>query len=161
MAVDGLEDRAAGAHVREVLLHDVEVVALGVQRRDAALGALAAVVAVVVVGGDVRDVLVAEQPHEPARDRRLAGGRVADDAEDDGTGHGSLAKTELRRMSSDSMVMSSSRESWPPRSNRRAAWRRRARSIALRMLRALAKRGWAMRRSTYSRSASFASSVSS
>jgi hypothetical protein len=56
------------------------VVAVGVQRGDRALGALAAVVAVVVVGGDVRDVLVAQQPHEPARDRRLAGGRVADDA---------------------------------------------------------------------------------
>ena len=87
VAVDGLEDGASRAHVREVLLHDVEVVAVGVQRRDRALGALAAVEAVVVVGGDVGDVLVAQQPHEPAGDRRLAGGGVADDPEDDRAWH--------------------------------------------------------------------------
>ena len=75
------------AHVREVLLHDVEVVAVGVQGRDRALGALAAIEAVVVVGGDVGDVLVAQQPHQPAGDRRLAGGGVPDDPEDDRARH--------------------------------------------------------------------------
>jgi hypothetical protein len=44
-------------------LHDVDVVAVRVQRRDLVLGALTAVVTVVVVGGDVRDV--AESPTTP------------------------------------------------------------------------------------------------
>jgi hypothetical protein len=136
MLVDGLEDGPSAAHVRKVLLHDVEVVAVGVQRRDAALGALAAVEAVVVVRGDVGHVLVAQQPHQPARDRRLAGGGVPDDPEDDRAWHvllraqlrfpgacaaepfaprspSSSAKTELARMSAASIVMSSRRPSGP------------------------------------------------
>ena len=66
VAVDRLEDRLAAAQVHEVLGDDVEVVAVGVQRRDPELGALLAVVAVVVVGADVRDVLLAEHADEPA-----------------------------------------------------------------------------------------------
>ena len=72
----------------EVLGHDVHVVALRVQRRDVPLGALPAVVAVVVVGADVRDVLLAEHAHEAAGEGRLARRRVADDAEDDRPCHG-------------------------------------------------------------------------
>jgi hypothetical protein len=45
---------------------------------------------VVVVEADVRDLVLAEDPHEPARDRRLARGRVADDAEDDRSWHAAL-----------------------------------------------------------------------
>ena len=85
--VDRLQDRLGAAHVREVLRHDVHVVALGIERRDVPLGPLAAVVAVVVVDADVRDVLLAEHADEPAREGRLAGRRVADDAEDDRASH--------------------------------------------------------------------------
>ena len=88
VAVDRLQERLARAHVREVLGHDVHVVALGMQRRDVALRALPAVVAVVVVDADVRDVLLAEHAHEAAREGRLARRRVADDAEDDRPCHG-------------------------------------------------------------------------
>ena len=56
VAVDRLEDRLAPAQVRQVLGDDVDVVAVGVKRRDAQLGPLPAVVAVVVVGADVGDV---------------------------------------------------------------------------------------------------------
>ena len=85
--------------------------ASGMQRRDRALGALPAVVAVVVVEADVRHLVLAEDAHEPARDRGLAGGGVADDAEDDRAGPltfraraRSSSKTELARMSSASRV---------------------------------------------------------
>ncbi len=81
--VDRLQDRLAAAQVHEVLAHHVEVVAVRVQRRDAQLRALAAVVPVVVVDADVRDVDLAEHTYEPAREGCLTGRRVADDAEDD------------------------------------------------------------------------------
>ncbi len=50
--VDGLHDRLLAPQVVEVLGEDVEVVAVRVERRDVALGALPAVVAVVVVGAE-------------------------------------------------------------------------------------------------------------
>ena len=70
-----------------MLGEDVEVVAVGVERRDVPLGPLLAVVAVVVVGAEVRDLVVAEHADEAARDRGLPGPGVADDAEHDGTRH--------------------------------------------------------------------------
>ena len=85
--VDGLHDRFLAAQVPEVLAEDVEVVALGVERRDVPLGPLPPVVAVVVVGAEVRDLVLAEHADEPTRDRRLPGPGVADDAEHDGTRH--------------------------------------------------------------------------
>ena len=89
--VDGLEDRLAHAQALQVLGHDVEVVALRVQRRDAALGALAAVVLVVVVGADVRDGVLAEQAHEPLAQRRLARRRVTHDSKHDRSCHAAVA----------------------------------------------------------------------
>ncbi len=56
-----------------MLGEDVEVVALGVERRDVALGALTSVVAVVVVGAEVRDLILAEDANETPGDRRLPG----------------------------------------------------------------------------------------
>ena len=85
--VDGLHDRLLAAQVHEVLAEDVEVVALGVERRDVPLGPLPPVVAVVVVGAEVRHLVLAEHAHEPARDRGLPRPGVADDAEHDGTRH--------------------------------------------------------------------------
>ena len=87
VAVDGLEDRLAGAQVDEVLLEDVQVVGVGVQRRQPLLGALGPRVAVIVVAVDVRDPRLAEDAHEPARQRRLAGGGVAADSEKDRPWH--------------------------------------------------------------------------
>jgi hypothetical protein len=82
MAVDRLEDRVAAAQVHEMLTDDVHVVAVRVQGGDAELGALCPVIAVVVIGADVGDVVLAQDADEAAADRRLAAGRVADDAED-------------------------------------------------------------------------------
>ncbi len=110
--VNRLDDWLSRSQVREVLLEDVQVVALGVQRREPALGTLPAVVAVVVVGRRVRDLLLAEDSYEAARERGLAGGRVADDPEQNWAGHqtvtvpvastpGSLSKsTRAQRISS-------------------------------------------------------------
>src|SRR5918996_1277667 len=81
MTVDGLQDRLPGPKVAEIVAHDVHVVALGIERGDAPLGALLAVVAVIVVGADVRDLLLAEDADEAAGEGRLARRRVADDAE--------------------------------------------------------------------------------
>ena len=86
MAVDGLDDRLARPQVRQMLAQDVQVVAVRVQRGETALGPLLAVVAVVVVGRDVRDLVLAEDPNQPARQRRLARRGVADDAEQDRVG---------------------------------------------------------------------------
>src|SRR5262249_43693094 len=85
--VDGLQVSVARAQVAEMLAHDVYEVALGGQRRDVPLRALLAVVAVVVVGADVGDVVLAEHADEAAREGRLARRRVADDAEDDRARH--------------------------------------------------------------------------
>src|ERR1039458_983561 len=87
VTVDRLEDRLPGAQVLEVLGQHVKVIAIGVRRREPALGALLAVVAVVVVGRDMRDLRLPEDPDQPARQRGLSGGRVADDAKQDRTGH--------------------------------------------------------------------------
>ena len=61
-------------------------------------------------------------------------------------------KTRLARMSAAAIVCSASRvDRRSPRANRRFAWRRRARSSALRIERALAKCGCARRSAMYSR----------
>jgi hypothetical protein len=56
--------------VDEMLLQDVEVVAVGVQRRDATLGSLRPRVPVIVVTGDARDLGLAEDPERLASWRR-------------------------------------------------------------------------------------------
>src|SRR5205814_1584146 len=154
----------------EVLRHHVRVVAVRVERRDVALGALPAVVAVVVVDADVRHVVLAEHADEPAGEGRLAGRRVADDAEGDrarhyaapaigssSSGSRSSAKTLDLRMSSGLIVIKTSRLRTPcPSPKSRFAWRRRARSIELRTLRPCANRGRVTRRSRYARNASSA-----
>ena len=82
-----LHDRVAVPQMAEMLGEDVQVVAVGMERCDVALGPLLAVVAVVVVCAEVRDLVVTEHPDEPARDRRLPGSRVTDDAEHDRPRH--------------------------------------------------------------------------
>ena len=71
----------------EVLGDDVEVVAIGMQWGDPELGALLAVVAVVVVDADMGDVFLAQHADQPPGDGGLTGRRIADDPEDHGTRH--------------------------------------------------------------------------
>ena len=85
VVVDGLQDRLPHRHECEVLLHDVHVVALGVERRELDVLASLAVVAVVVVGADGVHPVLAEDVLDAPRERGLAGGRVPHHAEDDGT----------------------------------------------------------------------------
>ena len=70
-----------------MLGEDVEVVAIRVERRDVALRALLAVVAVVVVGAEVRDLVLTEDTLKAPCDRRPCGARVSDDAEHDRARH--------------------------------------------------------------------------
>src|ERR671911_2730514 len=87
VSVDGLQDRLAGPQVAQMLSHYVHVVALGIERGDVPLRAQLAVVAVVVVRADVRDLVLAENADEAPGEGRLARRRVADDAEYGGPGH--------------------------------------------------------------------------
>ena len=81
MVVVGLENGAPRAQVAQVLLHDVYVVAVGVQGRNAQLLALLAVVFVVVVSADGRDIVRAQQVDDAPGECGLARGAVADDTE--------------------------------------------------------------------------------
>ena len=135
MIVNRLENRLAVVQALEMELEDVEIVAIGMQSRDGSPRSLVAVVLVIVVTAHVGDSLRPEQVHQAFGERRLARGAVADDAGDDRSacGHGdsfalpslagvgSSAKMLLFRMSCGSIVISSSRVSRPPRSNRRLA----------------------------------------
>ncbi len=88
VVVDRLHHRFRAAQVGQVLGEDVEVVGRRVEGGDPELGAPSPLVAVVVVAGDEADVFGAQDPHEPACERRLAGPGVADEAENDRTAHG-------------------------------------------------------------------------
>ena len=59
-------------------------------------------------------------------------------------------------MSASLISMSEDRPMVPPAATSRLAWRSRIRSMALRMLRALANRGCDMRSATYSANAAWA-----
>ena len=87
VAVDRLEDRIAEPQVLQVGLEDVKVIAVGMERAQPQLGTLPAIKAVIVIGGHVRRLCLAEDAHQPAGERRLAGRRVTDDAEEDRSGH--------------------------------------------------------------------------
>jgi hypothetical protein len=90
VVVHGLEDRLAVSEVEQVLPHDVDVVALRVERRDVELGPLLAVVAVIVVRADVRHLLGAKDAYETSGDRCLACRRITDDAKNDWSRHAFL-----------------------------------------------------------------------
>ena len=84
VVVDGLEDGVAEGEQLEVLLHDVDVVAVGVERRERLGLALDPVVLVVVVDADRRDPVGAEGVDQALGDGGLAGRAVAGDGEHDG-----------------------------------------------------------------------------
>src|SRR6185437_4209690 len=83
VVIDGLEYRVAGGQELQVLLHDVDVVAAGVQRGERQAGALLPVVAVVVVDADGGAAVGAERADQAGGDRRLARRAVAGDREHD------------------------------------------------------------------------------
>src|SRR6266536_682727 len=85
--VDRLEDGLVMPQVPDIVGEHVYVVALGVERGDPALGALAPVIAVVVVGAEVGDLALPEHADHAPGDRRLPGAGVAHDAEHDRPGH--------------------------------------------------------------------------
>ena len=81
VVVHGLQNRLAESEELEVLLHDLDVVALRVEGSEGKVAALGPVVAVVVVDTDRGDALRAEGSGQPAGQGRLAGGAVAGDGE--------------------------------------------------------------------------------
>jgi hypothetical protein len=83
VTVHGLENRIAVHEVVEVLLHDVDVVAIWMQRGDVALLALFAVVTMVVVGAQGRHTIGTEDFHDAVRQRCFSRGRITNDAEQD------------------------------------------------------------------------------
>ena len=72
VVVDRLEDRLAQRQQLQVLLHDVDVVAGRVERRERERLSLLAVVPVVVVDADGGDPIGAERVDQPLRQGRLA-----------------------------------------------------------------------------------------
>src|SRR5215469_3697493 len=81
MVVDRLEDRMPRGEELEMLLHDVHVVAVGVQRGVREVLPLLAVIAVVVVDTHGCAAVRAECADEPGRNRRLACRAVAGDCQ--------------------------------------------------------------------------------
>src|SRR6516165_6054627 len=83
VVVDGLEDRVPGGEQLQLLLHDVDVIAVGVQRREPEVLALLTVITVVVIHANGRALLLTEGADQAGRNGRLAGRTVADDGEHD------------------------------------------------------------------------------
>jgi hypothetical protein len=79
--VDRLEDRLAPGEQLQVLLHDLYVVAVGMQRGERQLAAFGPVVLVVVIDADRRAAIGPERLDQAARDRRLPGRAVTGDGE--------------------------------------------------------------------------------
>ena len=85
MVIHRLEDRLAVVHALQMQFQNIDVVAVGVQRRNAKLLAFDAVVFVIVIGADLRHAFGAEQFCQPASERTFARRAVADDTKDDGS----------------------------------------------------------------------------
>ena len=81
VVVDGFEDRLAPGEQLQVLLHDLYVVAVGVQRGERQFPAFGPVVPVVVIDADRRAAIGPERLDQAARDRGLPGRAVAGDGE--------------------------------------------------------------------------------
>jgi hypothetical protein len=83
MVVDRFQDGVAERQQLQVLLHDLDVVAVGVQRGERQPVTLFPVVAVIVVDADRRHPVDPERLDDPAGERRLAGRAVAGDGQHD------------------------------------------------------------------------------
>ncbi len=81
VSIGRLENRALCRQRLEITSENVEIVRARIKRRDAHHLALRAVVAVIVVTGDVGDLFLSEDACESARQRRLAARRIANDGE--------------------------------------------------------------------------------
>src|SRR5215467_5394322 len=90
MLVDRLEYGFVLPEMPDVAGQDVHVIASRVERRETALGALPAVVAVIVVGAEVRDLLLPKHPDHAPSDRRLPGARITNNAQHDRSRHHAL-----------------------------------------------------------------------
>ncbi len=86
VVVDGLEDGLAAGQEPEVLFHDLDVVAVGMQGRERFVGPLGAVVAVVVVDAQRHDPVLAQRLDQPPGQGRLPGCAVAGDGQHDRSG---------------------------------------------------------------------------
>ncbi len=95
MVVDGLEDRLAPGEQLQMLLHDLYVIAVGVQRGERQRAAFGPVVLVVVIDADCRAAIGPERLDQAARDRRLPGRAVAGDGEHDRSRRGMLGVLSL------------------------------------------------------------------
>ena len=72
VVVDRLQDRIAFAQMTQRLLENIEIVGARVDGRQALLGALAAVEAVIVVGAEHGAAVLAQNLGDARRQRRLA-----------------------------------------------------------------------------------------
>jgi hypothetical protein len=98
VAVDRLQDSLAFPQVLELLGGDVDVVAVTVERCDAQVRALLAVIAVVVVSADVRTWSSPRIRTRPRVDGGLARHRIAHDAEDDRPEQSAPSRLHRRRV---------------------------------------------------------------
>jgi hypothetical protein len=85
MVVHWLQDRLTVMQPLQLQLHDVDVVAVRMQRCKRQLGALRAIKTVIIVRTDMRDAVCAKNLHQTLRHGGFASCAVADDADDDGT----------------------------------------------------------------------------
>ena len=83
VVVDGLQDRLPHRHERQVLLHDLHVVAERVQGGELYPLAGLSVILVVVVGADRVDPVLAEDVLDAPGEGGLARGRVPDHTQHD------------------------------------------------------------------------------
>ena len=63
----------------------VEIIAIGMQGRDAQLRAFITIIFVIIVGADGGDAIRAEDVDQPAGERAFAGGAISYDGKDDGS----------------------------------------------------------------------------
>jgi hypothetical protein len=73
VVVDGLEDRLAATKMHQMVSEDVDMIGVGMHRSDSQLSALAALLAVVVVGTYAGDAIITHHSDQSAGEAGLAG----------------------------------------------------------------------------------------
>src|SRR3972149_11753175 len=85
MLINRFEKRLSVVQPFEVQFKHVKIVAIGMQRRDAQLRALLAIIFVIIVGADGGDAIRAEDVDQPAGECAFPGGAISYDGKDDGS----------------------------------------------------------------------------